>query len=166
MHKRFFGEETYKGEKNTKLGFRDEYWHSDQDVVSAIWCLVRMCNLDDTNNFATLVSDFVSRVLPSTYSGHFLLFSNPCEYSFINVVEVQVGIDDPHRVVFHLPGEISHTSGYGADKAYRGTNCNIDMDTAISDELLNSLMRLLKKYLMDDSVKIIDMASQALRVSL
>ena len=39
------------------------------------------------------------------------------------------------------------------------------MITGISDELLMAILKLLKKYLMDDSVKIIDMTSQALRVS-
>lgn len=43
---------------------------------------------------------------------------------------------------------------------------NIHMDTRISNENLLILMRLLKKYLMDDSVEIIDLASQALQVSL
>lgn len=39
------------------------------------------------------------------------------------------------------------------------------MVTGISDEILMAILKLLKKYLMDDSVKIIDMTSQALRVS-
>ena len=43
---------------------------------------------------------------------------------------------------------------------------NIHMDTRISNDNLLILMRLLKKYLMDDSVEIIDLASQALQVSL
>ena len=42
-------------------------------------------------------------------------------------------------------------------------NSNLDMGT--SEELLISLMKFLKKYLMDDSVKIINIASQTLRVS-
>nr|XP_027123123.1 serine/threonine-protein kinase ATM isoform X2 [Coffea arabica] len=135
LHKRFFEEEACQGWKRAKLGFLNEYWHSDQDIVSAIWHLVRMCSLDDTDNFATLVSDFVSRV----------------------------GIDDPHRVVLHLPGEISHAPRFEEDKAEKGTDRLVQLDTVVSDKLLNSLIRLLKKYLMDDSVKIIDMTSQALR---
>lgn len=39
------------------------------------------------------------------------------------------------------------------------------MVTGISDEILMAILKLLKKYLMDDSVKIIDMTSQVLRVS-
>ena len=68
LHKRFFEEEACQGWKRAKLGFLNEYWHSDQDIVSAIWHLVRMCSLDDTDNFATLVSDFVSRVLLFLFS--------------------------------------------------------------------------------------------------
>lgn len=67
---------------------------------------------------------------------------------------MQVGIGDPHGVVFHLPIE---------SKSLHDHNFHLGM--SISDELLVAIMRLLKKYLMDDSVKIIDMASQALRVS-
>lgn len=65
---------------------------------------------------------------------------------------MQVGIGDPHGVVFHLPIE---------SKSLHDHNFHLGM--SISDELLVAIMRLLKKYLMDDSVKIIDMASQALR---
>lgn len=67
---------------------------------------------------------------------------------------MQVGIGDPHDVVFHLPIESKSIHDQ-----------NFHLGTGISDELLVSIMRLLKKYLMDDSVKIIDIASQALRVS-
>lgn len=37
-------------------------------------------------------------------------------------------------------------------------------DIAVSDELLVKIMTILKKYLLDDSVKIIDVASRALKV--
>ena len=40
------------------------------------------------------------------------------------------------------------------------------MDSGLSEELLVAVMKLLKKYLMDESVEIIEMASHALRVSL
>ncbi|XP_055826815.1 serine/threonine-protein kinase ATM isoform X2 [Solanum dulcamara] len=64
----------------------------------------------------------------------------------------RVGIGDPHGVVFHLPIESKSLPDH-----------NFHLGTCISDELLVAIMRLLKKYLMDDSVKIIDIASQALR---
>lgn len=64
----------------------------------------------------------------------------------------RVGIGDPHGVVFYLPIESKSIHDH-----------NFHLGTGISDELLVATMRLLKKYLMDDSVKIIDIASQALR---
>ncbi|KAM3381087.1 serine/threonine-protein kinase ATM isoform X3 [Capsicum galapagoense] len=64
----------------------------------------------------------------------------------------RVGIGDPHGVVFHHPIESKSMHGH-----------NFHLGAGISDELLVAIMRLLKKYLMDDSVKIIDIASQALR---
>ncbi|CAI9106195.1 OLC1v1005280C2 [Oldenlandia corymbosa var. corymbosa] len=130
LHKKLFGEV-----KNGNMGFGDEYWHSDQDIVHSIWQLVRICSLDDANGFPALVSDFVSRI----------------------------GIVDPHRVVFHFPGDIYKTHGCGADKFNRKTDYSVHMDTAISEEVLNLLLRILKKDLMNDSAKIIDMTTQALR---
>lgn len=41
-----------------------------------------------------------------------------------------------------------------------------NIETGFSQELLIVLMKFLKKYLMDDTVKIVDMASQTLRVIL
>lgn len=37
-------------------------WHSDHEIVHAVWTLVRMCGSDDANSIRALVSDFVSRV--------------------------------------------------------------------------------------------------------
>lgn len=45
------------------------------------------------------------------------------------------------------------------------TEINFHTDAVLSEELLISLLKVLKKYLMDDSVKIVDMTSQTLRVS-
>ncbi|GFP92353.1 serine/threonine-protein kinase atm [Phtheirospermum japonicum] len=111
--------------------FKEAYWHSDNEIAHAPWSLVSICSLDNTNDLGAMVSDFISRV----------------------------GIGDPHRVVFHLPGE-SHVHVSGTVKAM---DPNIHTDTAMSSEVLLVLMRLLKKYLMDDSVEMIDLASQALR---
>lgn len=78
---------------------------------------------------------------------------------------LQVGAGDPHAVVFHLPGKSTHIHPCKSiDNCSAGeTSCNIDV--CISAELLVVLVKLLMKYLMDDSVKIVDMASQTLRVS-
>ncbi|CAA0826719.1 ataxia-telangiectasia mutated, partial [Striga hermonthica] len=113
---------------------KDAYWHSDNEIAHAPWSLVSICSLDDTNDLGAMVSDFISRV----------------------------GIGDPHRVVFHIPGEPNgHVSGLA--NAVIAADPNICTDTAMCSEVLLVLMRLLKKYLMDDSVEMIDLASQALR---
>ncbi|XP_047965261.1 serine/threonine-protein kinase ATM [Salvia hispanica] len=113
---------------------KDEYWQSDSEIVHAFWNLVPICSFDNTIDLGAMVSDFISRV----------------------------GIGDPHRVVFHLPGE-SHTLVSGTVNLVGTKESNIHMDTRISNDNLLILMRLLKKYLMDDSVEIIDLASQALQ---
>lgn len=53
----------------------------------------------------------------------------------------------------HVQGPISHN---GASEI---------MGSSVSEELLIALLKVLKKYLMDDSVKIVDITSQTLRVS-
>lgn len=68
-------------------------------------------------------------------------------------------------MVFHLPGD-SHAHELGTVKVVSAMDSSIHIDTGMSNEVLLALMRLLMKYLMDDSVDIIDMASQALRVSM
>ncbi|KAL5723782.1 non-specific serine/threonine protein kinase [Ranunculus cassubicifolius] len=68
----------------------------------------------------------------------------------------RVGIGDPHCVVFHLPGEVSQIP------LSQSTDVSSN-DVGIPDELLIALIRLLKKYLLDDSVSIIDMTSRALQ---
>lgn len=42
---------------------------------------------------------------------------------------------------------------------------NLNMDAGITEELLVALLKLLMKYLMDDSVRTVDITSQVLRVS-
>lgn len=78
---------------------------------------------------------------------------------------MKVGIGDPHCVVFHLPGESSRVHVFGQLNSDTSGRKNIQNEPGISEELLKSILRLLKKYLMDDSVDIIDMSSQVLRVS-
>ncbi|XP_044477149.1 serine/threonine-protein kinase ATM isoform X3 [Mangifera indica] len=110
-------------------------WHSDHEIIYAVWSLVRMCGSDDANGIRALVSDFVSRV----------------------------GIGDPHCVVFHLPRDSSHMQSSQPINNGSTTEINFHTDAVLSEELLISLLKVLKKYLMDDSVKIVDMTSQTLR---
>ncbi|XP_068637362.1 serine/threonine-protein kinase ATM isoform X2 [Aristolochia californica] len=65
-----------------------------------------------------------------------------------------VGIADPHRVVFHLPEDSNQTSPLPL--------LSYEADVGVSDELLVRLIKLLKKYLMDDSVMIVSVTSGVL----
>lgn len=78
---------------------------------------------------------------------------------------LQVGIGDPRSVVFHLPGNSVHIHVCRASNGNFVSEMNIGLDTVTSEELLITLIRNLKKYLMDDSVEIIDLSSRTLRVS-
>ncbi|KAH7550460.1 hypothetical protein JRO89_XS13G0195300 [Xanthoceras sorbifolium] len=101
-------------------------WHSDREIVHAVWTLVRRCCSDDASS-----------------------------------IRAWVGIWDPHCVVFRLPrdsAQICQPIKHG-----NPSESNFHMDTGISEELLVVLLKVLKKYLMDDSVKVVDMTSQTLR---
>ncbi|KAK9995769.1 hypothetical protein SO802_020455 [Lithocarpus litseifolius] len=135
LHKKLLMGETCQSGKNSEDLVTDRYWNGDHEIVHAVWTLVRMCGSDDAGSVRALASDFISRV----------------------------GIGDPHCVVFHLPGDSSHVHVCQPINHDNATGINFRMVTGISDELLMAILKLLKKYLMDDSVKIIDMTSQALR---
>ncbi|TYJ98547.1 serine/threonine-protein kinase ATM isoform X2 [Cucumis melo var. makuwa] len=111
-------------------------WHNDQEVEHAVWKLMRMCSSDDTSCIRELVSDFVSRV----------------------------GIGDPHCVVFHLPGDSKTIHIFRPVVNGNASEIDFKIETGISKDLLVELLKRLKRYLMDDSVKIVDMTSQVLQV--
>lgn len=77
---------------------------------------------------------------------------------------MQVGIGDPHCVVFHLPGSSSNVHACKPINHELVSEVNSHVDACISEDLLVALLKLLKKFLMDDSVKIVDITSQTLRV--
>jgi len=81
-------------------------------------------------------------------------------------VLLQVGTGDPYSVVFHLHDKTNHICLGKSIDTNSVTKISSDMDACLSEEHLVVLMKILMKYLMDDSVKIVDMASQTLRVSL
>ncbi|KAI3512910.1 hypothetical protein L1887_20232 [Cichorium endivia] len=122
-------------QKNAEQFFGDTFWQHDDEIVHAVWTLVRMASSDATNSFGPFVSDFLS----------------------------MIGIGDPHRVVFHLPGESNRIHICRPLSSDGGSGFSFHMDSGLSEELLIAVMQLLKKYLMDESVEIIEMASQALR---
>ncbi|KAJ1418257.1 PIK-related kinase [Sesbania bispinosa] len=135
LHKKLLIGETFQREGRAEGYFKDRYWHGDHEIVNAVWTLVHMCGSDDASDVRELVSDFLSRV----------------------------GAGDPYCVVFHLPGKNSHILPRKSIGNSSTVDISSNIDAHISEELLVVLMKLLMKYLMDDSVKIVDMASQTLR---
>ncbi|XVE54961.1 hypothetical protein DITRI_Ditri03aG0123000 [Diplodiscus trichospermus] len=135
LHKKLLAGETLHGGKSLEEFVDDTYWHSDGEIVHAVWTLVRMCASDDASRIRGLVSDFISGV----------------------------GIGDPHSVVFHLPRDSNHMHVCGPISPNGASDIIFSMDTSVSEELLIALLKVLKKYLMDDSVKIVDITSQTLR---
>lgn len=169
MHKKLLMREYFELERNKRDTVVDINWHSDTEIVSAVWTLVRMCSSDDSNCIRTLMSDFISRVLLFymcllQHLSIFLGKKKAVLKHFIYLL-LQVGIGDPHCVVFHLPGESGDINVCKLTADDSPTDISFSVDTAITEKLLIMLLNLLKKYLMDDSVRIVDLASQALRVS-
>ncbi|PON35174.1 Phosphatidylinositol 3-kinase, Vps34 type, partial [Parasponia andersonii] len=135
LRKKLLSKETFHSEMNAEDLLKGGLWHFDREIVHAIWTLVRMCGSDDGSTAGALVSDFISRI----------------------------GIGDPYSVVFHLPGSYGDLHACRTNKHNFASEVDFHMDTGISEGLMVALLKLLKKYLMDDSVKIVDTTSQALR---
>ncbi|CAH9111684.1 unnamed protein product [Cuscuta epithymum] len=135
LHAKLFASDTLEGLNNDKNIFEDGGLHPNNEIVCAVWDLFQTCSSDDTNNFSAFVSDFLSRV----------------------------GIGDPHSVVFHLPGESRRIHFYVNNNADGPTEDKFYLDRGISEAFVIALLKHLKKYLMDESVNIIDIASQALQ---
>ncbi|KAF2947934.1 serine/threonine-protein kinase ATM isoform X2 [Oryza sativa Japonica Group] len=78
MHhkKLLLGEIIYRGDVSVDNADTISCWHSDPDVVSAVWTLVDLCSSSSVANEASSVlADFISRA----------------------------GISDVHQVIFHVP---------------------------------------------------------------
>ncbi|XP_024013824.1 serine/threonine-protein kinase ATM [Eutrema salsugineum] len=133
LHNKLIATEDSQEETNVKTA--DTFWHSDDEIVNAVWTLVRVSSSDEADSMRLLVSDFLSRV----------------------------GIGDPHTVVFHLPGELGSMHDLQFASHNTGSKVRSFTENGISDETLIVLLKILKKYLLDDSVKIIDITSQTLR---
>ncbi|CAH2064912.1 unnamed protein product [Thlaspi arvense] len=133
LHNKLIATEACREKTNVETG--DTFWHSDEEIVNAVWTLVRVSASDEADSMRLLVSDFLSRV----------------------------GIGDPHTVVFHLPGELGSMHDLQFAGQNTGSKVRSFTENGISDETLIVLLKILKKYLLDDSVKIIDVTSQTLR---
>ncbi|XP_045816356.1 serine/threonine-protein kinase ATM isoform X4 [Trifolium pratense] len=134
LHKKLLIEETFQ--RRGRAGhLEDKYWHGDHEIVHAVWTLVHMCGSDDASGARELVSDFISRV----------------------------GAGDPHSVVFQLPGKSTRIHPCKSIDYCSTGETSYNIGVCISEEFLVVLIKLLMKYLMDDSVKVVDTASQTLR---
>ncbi|XP_057442948.1 serine/threonine-protein kinase ATM [Lotus japonicus] len=135
LHKKLLIGESFQREGRAESYFKDSHWHGDHELVHAVWTLVHICGSDDASGVRELVSDFLCRV----------------------------GVGNPHNVVFHLPGKSGHIRPSKTIDFSSAAENSSNVDSYLSEELLGVLMKLLMKYLMDDSVEIVDMASQTLR---
>ncbi|KAJ0962868.1 hypothetical protein J5N97_027990 [Dioscorea zingiberensis] len=136
LHKKLLMGEIIRRENNDILKLKTcDHWSADPEVVCAVWSLVRLCGSNVTNDLCALLADFISRV----------------------------GIVDPYDVIFHLPGDPSQK--HLSQPSYNDTSkdVNLHCESGVTDEILVDILRLLIKYLFDESVKIVDMASQTLQ---
>ncbi|EOA23378.1 hypothetical protein CARUB_v10016554mg [Capsella rubella] len=122
-------------QEETNVETAEAFWQSDDEIVKAVWTLVRVSSSDEADNMRLFVSDFLSRV----------------------------GIRNPHTVVFRLPGELGTMHDRQCVSHTTGSKVRSFTENGISDETLIALLKILKKYLLDDSVKTIDVTSQTLR---
>ncbi|KAL8141962.1 hypothetical protein V2J09_014994 [Rumex salicifolius] len=135
LHKKLVGELFHTKDTLGGSSAGHSYGHCDNNIVQAVWSLVRMCSSEDAYSVRALVADFVSRV----------------------------GIGDPYSVVFRLAGSSSQIHVCGPVNPNNPTEICFSTYSGLPEELLNALLRILKKYLMDDSVKVVDLTSQTLR---
>ncbi|XP_042436712.1 serine/threonine-protein kinase ATM-like isoform X3 [Zingiber officinale] len=136
LHKKLMSGEII-GKKTNDIGQVSirSFWDNDPDVISAVWMLVDLCSSNEENVMSGMLADFMSRT----------------------------GIGDPCHVVFHLPtmSTESHTSR-SLDIVHLKEK-SASSYSEVSDDLLIYLLRLLKKFLADDSVEIVDITSRTLR---
>ncbi|KAJ1282905.1 hypothetical protein BS78_03G087400 [Paspalum vaginatum] len=110
-------------------------WRSDPDVISAVWTLVDLCSSSSiANEASSVLADFISRA----------------------------GISDAHQVIFNVPTDTQNHS-LQLHNGSASKEAKLCSDYGIPDDILVGLLKLLKTYLSDESVEIIDAASQTLR---
>jgi ataxia telangiectasia mutated family protein len=87
---------------------------------------------------------------------HFSLLSH-----LISLMLIQAGLSDAHQVIFHLP-TLTQKHPVQLHIGSSSKDDKLCSDYGISDDILVDLLKLLKTYLSDESVEIIDAASQTL----
>lgn len=63
----------FERQKNAEQFFGDAFWQYDDEIVRAVWTLVRMASSDASNSFGAFVSDFLSMV--SVLTSFYFLYS-------------------------------------------------------------------------------------------
>ncbi|KAI0497772.1 hypothetical protein KFK09_021007 [Dendrobium nobile] len=114
---------------------RTNGWNCDPEIVIAVWNLVQLTGSDDANDISGLLSDFISRV----------------------------GIGDPYQIVFRLPEYDNKTQPCSPSFFISSKKIGFCSDFFMTDDLVISLLRLLSKNLLDDSVKTVDITSQTVQ---
>lgn len=80
---------------------------------------------------------------------------------------LQIGMGDPHAVVFHLPPR--NNGDYpmhfpGRVEIGTGATVTTDAELGVSDNLVRAIMLQIRGYLVDNNVQIIELASKSLKV--
>lgn len=79
LHNKLIASEASQEETNVETA--DTFWHSDDEIVNAVWTLVRMSASDEADSMRLLVSDFLSRVSVILFcGGQYLLL---CKYKYL-----------------------------------------------------------------------------------
>jgi ataxia telangiectasia mutated family protein len=89
---------------------------------------------------------------------HFCLLSY-----LVLLIFMQAGLSNAHQVIFHLP-TLTQKHPVELHSGSASKDDKLCSDYGISDDILVGLLKLLMTYLSDESVEIIDAASQTLRV--
>jgi ataxia telangiectasia mutated family protein len=82
----------------------------------------------------------------------------------IFLTKLQAGISDAHQVIFNVPN-LTQKHSLQLQSGCSSKEDKLCSDYSISDDILVGLLKLLKTYLSDKSVEIIDVTSRTLRVS-
>lgn len=72
LHKNMSTKGHYQGKELDENFLKDSNWQADNEIVHALWNLVPICSLDNTNDLSAMVSDFISRVFLHLCVGMFI----------------------------------------------------------------------------------------------
>lgn len=78
LHNKLIATKASQGESNVETG--DNFWHSDDEIVNAVWTLVRVSASDEADSMRLLASDFLSRVSVILVCSQYLLL---CKFEYL-----------------------------------------------------------------------------------